>query len=141
MKLKVKKLQEDAILPQHAKKGDAAIDLSSCEELVLKAGEKRLVRTGISLAIPEGFAGFVWDRSGLAANHSVHSIAGVVDSGYRGEVKVVLINLSKEDFRIEKGMRIAQMAIQPVSSVDVEEVRELDNDTERGKGGFGSTGR
>lgn len=140
MRLKVKRLHKDAVLPTHAKKNDAAIDLSSCEELVLKAGEKNLVRTGISVAIPEGHAGFVWDRSGLAANNSIHSMAGVVDSGYRGEIKVVLINLGKEDFRIEKGMRIAQMAIQQVSSVDIEEVKDLDA-TERGSGGFGSTGR
>ena len=140
MKLKVKKLHKDAVLPNHAKKNDAAIDLSACEELVLKAGEKKLVKTGLSVAIPEGFAGFVWDRSGLAANNSIHSMAGVVDSGYRGEIKVVLINLGKEDFRIEKGMRIAQMAIQPVSCVEIEETDHLD-DTDRGKGGFGSTGR
>ena len=140
MRLKVKRLHKDAVLPTQAKKNDAAIDISSCEELVLKAGEKNIVRTGISVAIPEGHAGFVWDRSGLAANNSIHSMAGVVDSGYRGEIKVVLINLGKEDFRIEKGMRIAQMAIQQVSSVDIEEVKELDV-TERGSGGFGSTGR
>lgn len=140
MKLHVKRLHKDAVLPKHMKKGDAAVDLNACESLVLKAGEKKLVKTGISVAIPEGFAGFVWDRSGLAANHSVHSMAGVVDSGYRGEIKVVLINLGREDFRVERGMRIAQMAIQPVSSVDIEEVDEL-GESERGKGGFGSTGR
>jgi len=140
MKLKVKKLHEHAVLPQHAKRNDAAIDLSSCEALVLKAGDQALVKTGISMAIPEGYAGFVWDRSGLAANSSIHTMAGVVDSGYRGEIKVVMINLGKDDFSIDKGMRIAQMAIQPVSELEVEEAEELD-ETHRGERGFGSTGK
>lgn len=140
MKLSVKRLEKNAVLPNHAKKNDAAIDLSSCEEIVLNPMEKKVVRTGIAMAIPEGYAGFVWDRSGLAANHSVHIMAGVVDSGYRGEIKVVMINLGKEEFKVEKGMRIAQLAIQPVLSVDISEVNDLDK-TERGKSGFGSTGR
>lgn len=140
MKLSVKRLEKNAVLPNHAKKNDAAIDLSSCEEIVLNPMEKKVVRTGIALAIPGGYAGFVWDRSGLAANHSVHTMAGVVDSGYRGEIKVVMINLGKEEFRVEKGMRIAQLAIQPVLSVDISEVDDLD-ESERGKSGFGSTGR
>lgn len=140
MKLSVKRLEKNAVLPNHAKKNDAAIDLSSCEEIVLNPMEKKVVRTGIAMAIPEGHAGFVWDRSGLAANHSVHTMAGVVDSGYRGEIKVVMINLGKEEFKVEIGMRIAQLAIQPVLSVDITEVHDLDG-TERGKSGFGSTGR
>ncbi|MFC1732949.1 dUTP diphosphatase [candidate division KSB1 bacterium] len=139
MKLKVKKVHDDAVLPNHALKNDAAIDISSCEELVLKAGEKALVSTGLSMAIPEGYAGFVWDRSGLAAKNSIHTMAGVVDSGYRGEVRVVMINLGKEEFKINKGMRIAQMAVQPVSELEVEEADDL-GETDRGEGGFGSTG-
>lgn len=140
MKISVKRLHKDAVIPKHAKKGDAAIDLSACEERILKPMAKEVIKTGISMAIPEGYAGFVWDRSGMAAKHSIHSMAGVVDSGYRGEIMVVMINLGTEDFKVEKSMRIAQMVIQPVSTAVMEEVDELDP-TERGSGAFGSTGR
>ncbi|MFO8016301.1 MAG: dUTP diphosphatase [Candidatus Woesearchaeota archaeon] len=140
MKLKVKRLNDKAVLPAYSKQGDAAVDLVSCECAVLKPMEKKVISTGISMAIPEGHAGFVWDRSGIAAKESVHTMAGVVDSGYRGEIKVVMINLGKEDFRIEEGMRIAQMAIQPVASPIIEESDSLD-DTDRAHNGFGSTGK
>lgn len=140
MIVNIKKLNDGAILPKYARDGDAALDLSSCEENVLRPGEKKIVKTGVSMAIPQGYVGLVWDRSSIAAKHSIHSMAGVIDSGYRGEIMVVMINLGKEDFRIEKGMRIAQMLIQPVSSAVLKEVEELD-DTKRGKSGFGSTGK
>ena len=106
---------------------------------VLSAKGKVIVPTGVKMAIPEGFAGFIWDRSGLAANSSLHCLAGVVDSGYRGEVKVVLVNLSKHDMYIMKGMRIAQMVIQKIEHPILEEVESLD-ETKRNDGGFGSTG-
>ena len=92
------------------------------------------------MAIPLGYVGLIWDRSGLAAKHSLHTMAGVIDSGYRGEVGVVMINLGKDEFVVEKGMRIAQIIIQPCLNVDVAEVESLDDDTDRGAGGFGSTG-
>ena len=123
---------------KYAHDGDAAFDLRSSEDLNLSAGGKIIVPTGIKMAIPEGFAGLIWDRSGLAANSSLHSLAGVVDSGYRGEVKVDLVNLSKHDMYIKKGIRIAQMIIQKVESPILEEVESLD-DTKRNDGGFGST--
>ena len=137
--LRIKKIKDDAVVPSYAHEGDAAFDLRSTEEYLLKPHDKVLVATGISMAIPKGHFGNIRDRSGLAAKHSIHTLAGVVDSGYRGEVKVVTINLGKEEFKIEKGMRIAQMLIQPVANANIEEVSELD-ETKRNEGGFGSTG-
>ncbi len=138
MKLKIQKIA-DVPLPKYAHPGDAGMDLYSAEDLVLKPGERKVVKTGICVAIPEGHVGLVWDRSGLAAKNSLHVLAGVIDSGYRGEIGVVLINLSDEKFEITKGMRIAQMLIQPVVSVEIEETKSLD-ETSRNEGGFGSTG-
>jgi len=139
MKLKVMKIHPEGKLPVYGHNGDAGLDLFSCEDMALGAGEAKPVPTGIKMAIPAGFVGLVWDKSGVSLK-SVHRLAGVVDAGYRGEIRVVLINLGKEPFVISKGMKIAQMLIQPVESVDVEETGCLD-DTSRGEGGFGSTGR
>jgi dUTP pyrophosphatase len=139
MKLRVMKIHPDAKLPVYGHKGDAGLDLFSCEDMILNVGEAKPVPTGIKMAIAEGYVGLVWDKSGISLK-SVHRLAGVIDAGYRGEVRVVLINLGKESFIISKGMKIAQMLIQPVERVDVAESAELD-DTSRGEGGFGSTGR
>ena len=139
MKVRIQRIKKDIEMVKYAHDGDAAFDLRSSEDMELSAGGKIIVPTAIKMAIPEGFAGLIWDRSGLAANSSLHCLAGVVDSGYRGEVKVVLINLSKHDMYIKKGMRIAQMIIQKVESPILEEVESLD-DTKRTDGGFGSTG-
>jgi dUTP pyrophosphatase len=125
--------------PEYAHPGDAGFDLRASEELVIPAGGKVLAPTAIRLAIPAGYVGLVWDRSGLAAKHGIHCLAGVIDSGYRGEVKVVLQNLDGEDFTIEKGMRIAQLLIQPVAGAQLVRVQSLE-DSSRGEGGFGSTG-
>jgi len=138
LQLKIKKLAEGLELPAYAHADDAAFDLRASEDAEIPAGEKKLVGTGLAMAIPKGHAGLIWDRSGLAAKHSMHVLAGVVDSGYRGEVKVVLFNLGKESFFVEKGMRIAQMLIQAISCPEIVE-GELDS-TERAEGGFGSTG-
>jgi dUTP pyrophosphatase len=139
MKLRVMKIHPDAKLPVYGHKGDAGLDLFSCEDMVLNVGEAKPVPTGIKMAIAKGYVGLVWDKSGISLK-GVHRLAGVIDTGYRGEVRVVLINLGKEPFIISKGMKIAQMLIQPVECVDVAESAELD-DTSRGEGGFGSTGR
>ncbi|MFQ6037567.1 MAG: dUTP diphosphatase [Candidatus Aminicenantales bacterium] len=139
MELKVKKIRKDARLPSYGHTGDAGLDLYSAEDLVIDPGGVKPVPTGIRVAIPEGYAGLVWDKSGVSLQ-GVHRLAGVIDSGYRGEVKVVLVNLSKAPFRIAKGMKIAQLLIQPVEAVQVVETEELD-ETQRGEGGFGSTGR
>lgn len=139
MKLKVKRISPEAKLPDYGHPDDAGLDLYSCEATVIRPGEVKAVATGLKMAIPPGLVGLIWDKSGLSLRR-VHRLAGVVDSGYRGEVKVVLINLGQEDFKITAGMKIAQMLIQPVERAIVEEVEELEP-TSRGEGGFGSTGQ
>jgi len=139
MKIYIEKIELDAKLPNLAYVGDAGIDLFSVEDIEIPAMENRAVRTGIKIAIPEGYAGFVWDKSGLALNKQLKTMAGVIDSGYRGEVKVVLFNLGKENYKVEKGSKIAQLVIMPIINYELEEVKKLD-ETERGSKGFGSSG-
>jgi dUTP pyrophosphatase len=139
MELKVKKIQKDARLPSYGHKGDAGLDLFSSIDFVLEEGQVEAIPTGIKVAVPDGYVGLVWDKSGVSLR-AVHRLAGVIDSGYRGEVKVVMINLSEKPFAIEKGMKIAQMLVQPITIVHVVEAEDLD-DTSRGEGGFGSTGK
>jgi len=137
----IRRLREEAVLPRRSYPGDAGLDLSACDGLELGPGERAVVATGLAVAIPEGFAGFVQPRSGLAAEHglSVVNAPGLIDSGYRGEVRVVLLNTDKErTFAIEPGMRIAQLVVLPVPELDVEEVAELP-ESERGERGFGSS--
>lgn len=140
MKLKIKRLRDDAKLPSYAHEGDAGLDVYSCEELVIPSGERRLIKTGISMAFDKGCVALVWDRSGLAVKHGMKTMAGVIDSGYRGEVGIVLLNTTSEDFKIHKHDRIAQILLQPVMRVETEEVTSLD-ETSRNVGGFGSTGK
>ena len=140
MEIKIKRLDKDIEIPSFAYEGDAAFDLRSCEDFMLPPGEMKIVKTGLAMSIPDGFRGIIKDRSGLAAKHSLHTMAGVIDSGYRGEIGIVLINLGSEEFAVEKGMRVAQIIIQPCLNVSVSEVESLDDETERGDGGFGSTG-
>ncbi len=139
LKLRIKRLNPEAKMPNYGHPGDAGLDLFSNEAVELKPGEIRAVATGLQMAIPAGYVGLIWDKSGVSLR-GLHRLAGVVDAGYRGEVKVVLVNLGKENVFIPKGMKIAQMLIQPVETVEVEEVEELDL-TSRGEGGFGSTGQ
>jgi dUTP pyrophosphatase len=139
MKVRIQRIKKEIEMVNYAHEGDAAFDLRSSEDMKLSAGGKIIVPTAIKMAIPEGFAGFIWDRSGLAVNSSLHCLAGVVDSGYRGEVKVVLANLGKHDMYIKKGMRIAQMIIQKIECPSLKEVESLD-ETKRNEDGFGSTG-
>jgi len=138
MLLKVKKLDPEAILPKYAHAGDAGLDLFSCEAIVLKPGERKLISTGISTEVPEGYVSLIWDKSGIAAS-GIKTMGGVIDCHYRGEYKVVMLNTSDEDYEIKKGQKIAQLLIQPIMSVEVKEVSEL-SETERGTGSFGSTG-
>lgn len=139
--VRFKKLTPDAVLPSYAHPGDAGMDLTSIEEVELPPGEIRLVKTGLAMALPSGTEAQVRPRSGLAAKHgvTVANTPGTIDEGYRGEICVILVNLGKAPFRVEKGMRIAQMVIAPVLRAGVAEVTEL-SDTERGTGGFGSSG-
>jgi dUTP pyrophosphatase len=140
MKLLIKKLFSDAKVPEYAHLGDAGMDLFSYEDTTIQSGERVSVGTGIAMEIPQGFVGLVWDKSGLAFKHGLKTAGGVVDSGYRGEVKVCIMNTSEETYTIKKGDKIAQMLIQSVESPTIEEVEEL-SDTSRGEGGFGSTGK
>ena len=139
--VRVKRLSPEAQIPKAAREGDVAFDLYSIIDHTLAPGERYGVPTGIALEIPEGYEGQVRPRSGLALRDgiSVLNAPGTIDSGYRGEVKTTLINLSDEPFQVTKGMRISQLAIRPVPEVEFMEVDEL-SDTERGEGGFGSTG-
>jgi len=139
MELKVKKLNKEAKLPTYGHRGDAGLDIFSSVDDRLGVKEVKPISTGIKIAIPEGYVGLVWDKSGISLK-GVHRLAGVIDSGYRGEVKVVMVNLGEKPFVVEKGMKIAQLLIQPVLKVSVIESEELD-DTSRGENGFGSTGK
>lgn len=139
MDLRVKKIIPEAKLPLYQHQGDAGLDLFSAVDDELQAGEIKAIPTGIKMAIPEGYVGLIWDKSGISLQ-GLHRLAGVVDAGYRGEVRVVLANLGKKPFIIKKGMKVAQMLIQPVVKVEVVECEDLD-ETHRGEGGFGSTGR
>lgn len=142
MHLPVKKLADNAIIPKAAYAGDAGIDLSSTEDLVLKPFERRLVPTGLAIRLPEGYAGFVTPRSGSAIKQglSIVNAPGLIDSGYRGELKVILINLDPQnDIVIKAGDRIAQLVVMKVEQLQPVETSELDS-TERGTGGFGSSG-
>ena len=138
MEIKVKRISPGAKIPSYGHPGDAGMDLFAAEDFVLQPHEVRAAKTGIKVAIPRGYVGLIWDKSGISLK-GVHKLAGVVDAGYRGEVQVVMINLGREPYVITPGMKIAQMLIQPVNEVKVVEADELD-DTSRGEGGFGSTG-
>jgi dUTP diphosphatase len=140
LKLRIKRISPAAKRPVYQHPGDAGMDLFAVEDISLDAGEVKPVPTGIKMAIPEGYVGLIWDKSGISLQ-GVHRLAGVVDAGYRGEVKVVMINLGKETRLFKKGQKVAQMLIQPVPAVDIEDVGEGDLDeTARGEDGFGSTG-
>jgi dUTP pyrophosphatase len=141
IELPIRRLRDDAVVPSRAYAGDAGLDLSSCERVELGPGERAVVGTGLAVAIPDGYAGFVQPRSGLAAKHGITIVntPGLVDSGYRGELKIILLNTDPhETFVVEQGMRIAQLVVLEVPGVDPVEVDELP-DTERGVRGFGSS--
>jgi dUTP pyrophosphatase len=140
--LRVTRLRDDAVLPSRAREGDAGLDLVACEHAEIAPGERAVVGTGIAAEIPEGHAGLVVPRSGLALRNglSVVNAPGVIDAGYRGEIRVILLNTDRQQpFVVEPGMRIAQLLVVPAVPVEVVEVGEL-SATERGDGGFGSTG-
>jgi len=141
MKLKVKRLTPAAVLPKYAHPGDAGLDLCAAEATEIPPHGSRLVKTGLTIELPKGTEAQVRPRSGLALKHQVTVLnsPGTIDEGYRDEVEVILINHGEKPFVIEPGMKIAQMVVQPVITVQVEEAVEL-SDTSRGSGGFGSTG-
>ena len=141
IELPIRRLRPDATLPARAYAGDAGFDLAACERVELGPGERATVGTGLAVAIPDGYAGYVQPRSGLAARHGITIVntPGLVDSGYRGELKIVLLNTDlREPFVVEPGMRIAQLVVVPVPGIDPVEVDELP-ESERGVRGFGSS--
>jgi dUTP diphosphatase len=142
IELPIQRLRDGAVLPARAYQGDAGLDLSACERVELPPGQRAVVGTGLAVAIPEGYAGFVQPRSGLADRHGITVVnsPGLIDSGYRGELKVILLNTdSTHPFVVEPGMRIAQLVVLEVPGIDLEEVDELPA-TERGVRGHGSSG-
>ena len=141
MKLNVK-LTEGAPMPAHAKPGDAGLDLTSRESVELWPGHSAFVSTGVSIEIPEGHVGLVFPRSGLACKHGIvlKNAVGVIDSGYRGVIKAPLHNIGERSYQVEVGERICQLVVVPFMQFECVEVDDL-SDTERGEGGFGSSGR
>ena len=141
--MQIRRLDSGVPLPARQHASDAGYDLVTAVDVELGPGARALVPTGIAIAVPAGYAGFVQPRSGLAAKHgiSIVNTPGLIDSGYRGEIKVMLVNLDRDEtFRAARGERIAQLVIQRVEDVEWREVASLD-DTDRGDGGHGSTGR
>lgn len=145
MKIRVKKLDERAVVPQRATEGSAGADLYACidEPVLINPGEIKIIKTGIAIEIPDkNYAAFVYARSGLGIKHGIclANGVGVIDSDYRGEICVGLCNISQKPYTVEMGERVAQMVIMPVDGAEYEEVSDI-NSTERGQGGFGSTGK
>lgn len=141
IELPIRRLRPDAVLPQRAYGGDAGLDLAACERVELGPGERATVPTGLAVAIPEGYAGFVQPRSGIAMRNGITIVnsPGLVDSGYRGELQVVLLNTDARDpFVVEPGMRIAQLVVVPIPEIELVELDELP-ESERGVRGFGSS--
>lgn len=138
--IKLKK-KEEAITPSYAHKGDAGMDVFAAETCTLQPGERKLVPTGLHVAIPEGFEAQMRPKSGLALHHGIGMVnaPGTIDSSYRGEIKVILINFGKHSFSVEKGKKIAQMVFTRFEEAEFQEVDDLD-ETQRNEGGFGSTG-
>ncbi|HEY5057383.1 MAG TPA: dUTP diphosphatase [Gaiellaceae bacterium] len=141
IELAIQRLRDDAVVPTRAYDGDAGLDLAACDRVELGPGERAMVGTGLAVAIPDGYAGFVQPRSGLAVRHGITIVntPGLVDSGYRGELRVVLLNTdARETFVVEPGMRIAQLVVLPVPGLELVEVDELP-ESARGVRGFGSS--
>jgi dUTP diphosphatase len=142
IELPIQRLRDEAVVPERAYEGDAGLDLAACERVELGPGERAVVGTGLAVAIPEGYAGFVQPRSGLADRHGISIVnsPGLIDSGYRGEIKVILLNTDRTTpFVVEYGMRIAQLVVLPIPELELVETDELPA-TERGVRGHGSSG-
>lgn len=140
MEVKVQKLSKNSRLPSKSNERDAGWDLYASEDAIIEPSAAELVGTDIAMSIPDNYVGLIWDRSGMAVKRKVHRFAGVIDSGYRGEIKVCLWNSSSEHCIIKKGERIAQILFQPVPPLPLIEVENLDS-TQRGCKGFGSSGK
>ena len=139
LKVKIQKIDPEIKIPSYAHAGDAGMDLYAAKDTIIKQGERKVVATGIKMEIPAGHVGLIWDKSGLASKNGLKIMGGVIDSTYRGEVGVVIINLGDQEYRVEKNTKIAQMLVQRIENVEIEEVNNLENSS-RGEGGFGSSG-
>lgn len=141
MKLKVKRIDEEAIIPKYVHSTDSGMDIYSIENKVIKPGETVLIKTGLKIELPPNTEAQIRPKSGIALKNSVTVLntPGTIDEGFTGEICIILINHGKEDYKVNKGEKISQMVIQPVIRVDIEEVHDIQN-TSRGEGGFGSTG-
>jgi dUTP pyrophosphatase len=140
MELKVSKLNQEAVLPNYSYEDDAGFDLYSIEDVVLEPFKRLQVKTGIAMQIPAGYVGLIWDKSRIAQKLGIKNLGGVIDSGYRGEIMVGVVNLSDETYSFNKGDKVAQMIIQKKETCDIVEVDKLD-EAERGDKGFGSSGK
>lgn len=140
MKLKVKRLNKGAKIPSYATYDDAGMDLHTTEEILIRPGDSAIIPTGIATEIPVGYVGLIWDRSGIGIKHNLKVMGGVIDSGYRGEIRIGMVNLSKKEYKFEKGDKVAQMIIQAKENPEIVESDEL-SDSERGEGTLGSTGK
>ena len=140
MIIEFKKTSEKAQLPSFAHPNDAGMDLYTIENLVLQPGERGRLSTGIAMAIPQGYVGLIWEKSGLSFKQGIKTMGGVIDAGYRGEVIIGVINTSNEAYSFAEGDKVAQMLIQKIEHPEWKEVEEL-SETDRGEGGFGSTGK
>ena len=139
MKIKIKKLKEDAKLPTHGHPGDAGMDFFAIEDVIISIGSQKSIHTGIAIEIPEGYVGLVWDKSSVSFNMGLKVMGGVIDSGYRGEFIMNMLNVSEKEVILKKGSKVAQMIIQKFEHCDIVEVDGL-SETVRGEGREGSTG-
>lgn len=140
MKIQIKKIDPEAKVPKFSLEGDAAMDLYSAVQTVLPPGKRMSCPTGIAIKIPKGYVGLIWDKSGISHKFGIKTLGGVIDSNYTGQWLVGLVNLGKEDYKIEKGQKIAQVIFQKIEVPEIEEVESLEK-TNRGGRGFGSTGK
>lgn len=140
MELKIQRLNKEAVLPTFAYSADAGMDLYSVANIAIEPGERAQIPTGIAIAVPEGYVGLVWDKSGVSHRLGIKTLGGVIDAGYRGEIFVGLLNTSKETQNFEVGNKIAQMLLQKIEHPTIVEVESL-AETQRGDGAFGSTGK
>ncbi len=139
MQLKFKKLHQNAKIPSYAYTGDAGLDLYTSEDLIIKKGERKSVALGIAVEIPEGYVGILFDKSGLSHKYGLKSYGGIIDSGYRGEIHVGMMNLSDADYQFKAGDKIIQILIMPIPRCDIMESDKL-SESDRGEGAFGSSG-
>lgn len=140
MKIKIEKLNPNAKMPVFAHKGDAGADLFTTEEIILKPGERKIAPTGLKMEIPDGYVGLVWDKSGVSNKKGIKTLGGVLDSIYRGEILIGLVNIGSEEQKFDVGDKIAQMIIQKYEEPEFVE-EKIESETERGTGVFGSTGK